>query len=85
MKTVYKGIHPSIHINSPATPASDISTGRGGAAAADAAEESASSDCASEAAGEVGSSTAVSMKADMMHCVWRKSVRRERRESEIQS
>lgn len=45
-------------------------------AAAEAAEESASSDCTWEEAGEVGSSTEVVMSADMMRCVQKRSERR---------
>jgi hypothetical protein len=79
-RAVHRGAQASISRYSPASPVSEKSACGGGEAAAEAAEESASSDCASEVAGDMGSSTAVSMTADMMRCVHRKSekVREER-------
>jgi hypothetical protein len=52
------------------------STGGGGEAAAGTEEESASRDCASEVAGDVFTSTTVSMGVDMMCCVQGRSERR---------
>jgi hypothetical protein len=72
-RVVHRGAQAYISRYSPATSVISKSAGRGAEAAADVAEESASSDCASEGAGEVCSSTAVSMTADMMRCVHRRS------------
>jgi hypothetical protein len=79
-RAVPGGTQCVIHAGEPGEDDSEKSAGRGGEAAVDAAEESASRDCAAEGAGEVCSSTAVSMTADMMRCVHRKSkkVREER-------
>ena len=66
----------SIYGNEPGDPVDEKSAGKGGEAAVEGAEESASNDCASEVAGEVGSSTAVSIGADMVCCVQGRSERR---------
>ncbi len=64
--TVRGGTMTIISRNSPLSPVSEKSAGRDREAAADVAEESASSDCASEAGTHVCSSTAVFMGADMV-------------------
>jgi hypothetical protein len=80
MGMVEKSRNAFISCYSPAPSVISKSAGGGREAAANVAEERASSDCASEEAGEVCSSTVVSMTADMMRCVHRRSekVREER-------
>jgi hypothetical protein len=74
-RRVVRSSAPFFPGDSPATPVGKKSTGGGGETAVDAAEASASNDCASEAAGEVSSSTAVSIDADIMSCVQGRSDR----------
>jgi hypothetical protein len=80
LRAVHRGAQAIISCYSPATSVNGKSADGGEEAAVDAAEERASSDCASEGAGEVCSSTVVSMTADMMRCVHKRSekVREER-------